>query len=49
MLLHEFGHVFGLAHVDTTDELMSEKGQGVMSYAVGDLEGLRLLGQGPCI
>ena len=49
VLLHEFGHVFGLAHVDSTGELMSEKGQGVMSYAEGDLEGLRLLGQGPCI
>jgi hypothetical protein len=49
VLLHEFGHVFGLDHVDSPRELMSETDHGVMSFGPGDLEGLRLLGQGPCI
>jgi hypothetical protein len=49
VLLHEFGHVFGLDHVDSPRELMSETDHDVMSFGPGDLEGLRLLGQGPCI
>lgn len=48
VLLHEFGHVFGLDHVDSPRELMSEDNGDLTSFGPGDLEGLRLLGQGPC-
>jgi hypothetical protein len=48
VLLHEFGHVFGLAHVDSARELMYEEVTDLTSFGPGDLEGLRLLGQGPC-
>jgi hypothetical protein len=48
ILLHELGHVLGLAHVDNPDELMHEDNLGKTGYGPGDLEGLRRLGQGPC-
>jgi hypothetical protein len=48
VLLHEFGHVFGLAHVDSPGELMYKKNLHRTTFGPGDLEGLRLLGQGPC-
>jgi hypothetical protein len=48
VLLHEFGHVFGLDHVESPQELMYEHNNGLASFGPGDLEGLRLLGQGPC-
>lgn len=49
VLLHEFGHVFGLDHVDSPRELMYEDNTDLTTFGPGDLEGLRLLGQGPCI
>ena len=49
VLLHEFGHVMGLAHVDSPEELMYEDNIGMTHYGEGDLEGLRRLGQGPCV
>jgi hypothetical protein len=49
VLLHEFGHVFGLGHVDSSGELMYHDNIGRTSFGAGDLAGLRLLGQGPCI
>ena len=49
VVLHEFGHVLGLAHVDSPDELMSQSNVGRTSLGVGDRQGLRLLGQGPCV
>ena len=48
MLLHEFGHVIGLDHVDSPRELMHEGNNDLTSFGPGDLEGLRLLGKGPC-
>jgi len=48
VLLHELGHVFGLAHVGSRDELMYPSEHGQSSFGPGDLEGLRILGQGPC-
>jgi hypothetical protein len=48
VLLHEFGHVFGLGHVDSSRELMHEDNTDLTSFGPGDLEGLRRLGQGPC-
>jgi hypothetical protein len=49
VLLHEFGHVFGLDHVHSRHELMNEDNVGLTHFGPGDLEGLRLLGQGPCV
>lgn len=48
VLLHEFGHVLGLAHVDSPGELMYHRNIGRTTLGPGDLEGLRLLGKGPC-
>lgn len=49
VLLHEFGHVFGLDHVDSSAELMYHRNVGRTTLGAGDREGLRILGQGPCI
>jgi hypothetical protein len=49
VLLHEFGHVFGLDHVDSPGELMYAHNIGRTTLGPGDLEGLRRLGQGPCL
>lgn len=48
VLLHEFGHVFGLDHVDSPHELMHDENNDLISFGPGDLEGLRRLGRGPC-
>jgi hypothetical protein len=48
VLLHEFGHVFGLGHVHSSDELMYDHNVGRKTFGAGDLDGLRRLGQGPC-
>ena len=48
VLLHEFGHVFGLDHVDSSGELMYHRNIGRKTFGPGDLEGLRRVGQGPC-
>ncbi|RNL79100.1 matrixin family metalloprotease [Nocardioides marmorisolisilvae] len=49
ILLHEFGHVFGLAHVNSPGELMYVHNIGRTTLGPGDREGLRLAGQGPCV
>ena len=49
VLLHEFGHVFGLDHVDSRAELMDASNSSRTSFGKGDLQGLRLLGRGPCL
>jgi len=49
VILHEFGHVLGLAHVDSPGELMYVHNVGRTTYGPGDVEGLRLLGRGPCL
>ncbi len=50
ILLHELGHVVGLAHVWDADQLMASTTSGdVLDFADGDLAGLALLGAGACI
>ena len=44
-LLHEFGHLVGLDHVDEHGEIMQPDGGGVTSYGPGDLAGLRYVGK----
>ena len=49
VLMHEFGHVFGLDHVDSPRELMYDGNNDLNTFGPGDLEGLRRLGHGPCV
>lgn len=50
ILLHELGHVVGLAHVWDEDQLMASTTSGdVLDFADGDLAGLARLGAGACI
>jgi hypothetical protein len=49
IIMHELGHLVGLAHTEHQDQLMFPRGNsGVTKYAAGDRTGLALLGQGPC-
>jgi hypothetical protein len=49
VVMHELGHVVGLAHVDDEHELMNEHNIGRTTFGPGDLEGLARLGEGPCL
>lgn len=48
IVLHEFGHLVGLGHVDDPGELMYRHNIGRTDFGPGDLAGLALLGQGSC-
>jgi hypothetical protein len=48
VLLHEFGHVVGLGHVEDQQQVMTSEALGGRPLGDGDLAGLALLGQGPC-
>lgn len=44
-LMHELGHVVGLAHVSDPEQLMFESSTGRSSWGLGDIQGLRRVGQ----
>lgn len=49
LLLHELGHLVGLAHVEDPSQAMyAESVEGQFGYRDGDLRGLAALGTGPC-
>ena len=48
VVAHEWGHVLGLAHVESAEELMLPRGTARIGYGDGDLEGLARLGSIPC-
>lgn len=48
ILLHELGHLVGLDHVDSADELMYGDNVGKRDFGTGDLNGLVELGKGRC-
>lgn len=49
IVLHELGHLVGLAHVSDRSQIMfSETTPQVVDYASGDLTGLARLGRGRC-
>ncbi len=50
IVTHELGHLVGLDHVDRSDQLMyPQTVAGITTFQPGDLAGLRILGQGPCV
>jgi hypothetical protein len=50
IVLHELGHLIGLAHVDDEQQLMfPEARREVSDFAGGDLTGLAALGAGVCV
>lgn len=50
IVMHELGHMVGLAHVNSDAELMDgENDSGITDFGEGDREGLRRLGSGPCL
>jgi hypothetical protein len=48
VILHELGHVVGLAHVSDPAALMFADNIGQTKYSLGDQVGLAALGRGPC-
>jgi hypothetical protein len=48
IVMHELGHVVGLAHVDDARELMYADNVGQKAFGPGDLTGLAALGRGRC-
>jgi hypothetical protein len=48
VIIHEIGHVVGLAHVADPTELMNASNTSLTTWGPGDLEGLAILGAGPC-
>ncbi|WP_183096155.1 matrixin family metalloprotease [Nocardioides stalactiti] len=48
IVLHELGHLVGLDHVDSSEELMFSENLGRTDFGTGDLNGLVALGQGDC-
>jgi hypothetical protein len=48
IVLHELGHLVGLAHVHDRDELMNADNVGMLDFGPGDLAGLARLGATPC-
>lgn len=48
IVMHEFGHVVGLAHVHDPAELMNEDNLGLLDFGPGDLAGLARVGSTSC-
>ncbi|NKX52942.1 peptidase [Arthrobacter mobilis] len=50
IIMHELAHLVGLDHVEDPAQLMNAEARaGVTEFGDGDLTGLRMLGQGPCV
>ena len=49
VIMHELGHVVGLAHVDDPKQLMHAENAGITEFADGDRAGLAVLGSGACV
>lgn len=49
IVLHEFGHLVGLDHVDDPSQLMNRRNRGILQFGDGDRRGLAMLGRGACL
>jgi hypothetical protein len=50
VIMHELGHLVGLAHVKDPTQIMFPRAQhGVVAFGIGDLRGLAALGSGGCV
>ncbi len=49
IVIHELGHLVGLAHVDDGHELMQPHGSRMTTWGPGDRAGLAALGSGKCV
>lgn len=47
-MLHELGHLVGLAHIEDRGELMHPWSSRLRDFGPGDREGLANLGSGRC-
>lgn len=48
VVMHELGHLVGLAHVRDPGELMTESNSGITAFGPGDRQGLAAVGAGRC-
>lgn len=48
VMLHELGHLVGLAHVNDKTQVMYPTAEPLAHYSAGDRAGLAILGSGPC-
>lgn len=48
VMLHELGHLVGLAHVKAATQVMYPNARPLAHYSAGDRRGLAILGAGPC-
>jgi matrixin len=48
VIMHELGHLVGLAHVHDPSELMAPSNSGLTTLGPGDRQGLATVGAGPC-
>lgn len=48
VMLHELGHLVGLAHVKDATQVMYPNTRPLAHYSAGDKAGLAILGAGPC-
>ena len=50
VIMHEFGHLLGLDHVDDPRQIMgTHRDRDILRFSSGDLAGLSALGSGPCM
>jgi hypothetical protein len=48
VILHELGHLVGLAHTGNPADVMYPSTDAAVDYSADDLRGLAMAGDGPC-
>lgn len=49
IIMHEFGHIIGLDHVNDKKEIMNPVENGFTTWGPRDRAGLKFMGEGPCL